>query len=84
MVSQKHSKRAMSNTRKQVNNWIRELKSIVSLKQKEVTKIRSYRKYKLPGQAKMEKAAEQGLAQVKRQLLQYTKLKQKYERDGLI
>ena len=84
MVSQKHSKRAMSNTRKQVNGWIRELRSIVALKQKEVTKIRSYRKYKLPGQAKMEKAAEQGLAQVKRQLQQYTKLKQKYERDGLI
>ncbi len=84
MASKKHSKRAMSNTRKQVNAWIRELKSIVALKQKEVTKIRSYRKYKLPGQAKMENAAEQGLAQVKRQLLQYTKLKQKYERDGLI
>ncbi len=84
MASKKHSKRAMSNTRKQVNGWIRELRSIVALKQKEVTKIRSYRKYKLPGQAKMEKAAEQGLAQVKRQLQQYIKLKQKYERDGRI
>ncbi len=84
MASKKHSKRAMSNTRKQVNGWIRELRSITALKQKEVTKIRSYRKYKLPGQAKMEKAAEQGLAQVKRQLQQYIKLKQKYEKDGLI
>ncbi len=74
----------MSNTRKQVNGWIRELRSITALKQKEVTKIRSFRKYKLPGQAKMEKAAEQGLAQVKRQLEQYIKLKQRYERDGLI
>ncbi len=81
MASQKHSKRAMSNMRKQVNGWIRELRSIVALKQKEVTKIRSYRKYKLPGQEKMERAAEQGLAQVKRQLRQYIKLKQKYERD---
>ncbi len=84
MASKKHSKRAMSNTRKQVNGWIRELRSITALKQKEVTKIRSFRKYKLPGQAKMEKAAEQGLAQVKRQLEQYIKLKQRYERDGLI
>ena len=74
----------MSNTRKQVNGWIRELRSITALKQKEVTKIRSFRKYKLPGQAKMEKAAEQGLAQVKKQLEQYIKLKQRYERDGLI
>lgn len=84
MASKKHSKRAMSNTRKQVNGWIRELRSITALKQKEVTKIRSFRKYKLPGQAKMEKAAEQGLAQVKKQLEQYIKLKQRYERDGLI
>ena len=74
----------MSNTRKQVNGQIREMSSIVILKQKEVTKIRSYRKYKLTGQAKMEKAAEQGLVQAKKQLLQYTKLKQKYEQDGLI
>ena len=84
MASKKHSKRAMSNTRKQVNGWIRELRSITALKQKEVTKIRSFRKYKLPGQTKMEKAAEQGLAQVKKQLEQYIKLKQRYERDGLI
>ena len=84
MSSQKHSKRAMSNTRKQVNGWIRELKAIVTLKQKEVIKIRSYRKYKLPGQAKMEKASEQGLVQAKKHLLQYTKLKQEYERSGLI
>lgn len=84
MASQKRSKRAMSNTRKQVNGWIRELRSIIALKQKEITKIRSYRKYKFPGQAKMEKAAEQGHAQAKRQLQQYIKLKQKYEIDGLI
>lgn len=84
MASQKHSKRAMSNMRKQVNGWIRMLRSIVALKQKEVTKIRSYRKYKLSGQAKMERAAVQGLVKVKRQLQQYVKLKQKYELDGRI
>jgi len=84
MAVKKRSKRAMSNQRKQVNGWIRELRSIVALKQKEVTKIRSYRKYRLPGQAKMEKASEQGLTQAKKQLQQYIKLKQKYERDGLI
>ena len=77
MSSQKHSKRAMSNTRKQVNGWIRELSSIVTLKQKEVTKIRSYRKYKLPGQAKMEKAAEQGFVQAKKTFAAIHKIKTK-------
>jgi hypothetical protein len=79
-----HSKRAKSGTRKQVNGWIREMQSIVTLKTKEVEKFKYYRKFKLPGQAKMEAAAEKGLNQAKKDLAYFKNLKIKYEEKGLI
>ena len=60
------------------------MQSILILKQKELEKVKSYRKYKLPGQAKMEKAAQQGITKAKKDLEHFKKLKAKYEKDGLI
>jgi len=79
-----HSKRAKSGTRKQVNGWIRMMQSIVTLKTKEVEKIKHYRRFKLPGQAKMEAAAQQGLKKAKKDLAYFKNLKIKYEKEGLI
>ena len=79
-----HSERAKAGTRTQANGWIREMQSILALKQKELEKIRAYRKYKLPGQAQMEKAAEQGVAKAEKDLAYFKKLKEKYEKEGLI
>jgi len=83
-MSLRHSVRAKTGTRKQVNGWIREMQSILILKQKELVKIKSYRKYKLPGQAKMEKASQQGITKAKKDLEYFKKLKIKYEKMGLI
>lgn len=83
-MSLRHSTRAKTGTRKQVNGWIRQMNSILILKQKELEKIKSYRKYKLPGQKKMEKAAQQGIIKAKKDLEYFKKLKAKYEKEGLI
>ena len=83
-MSLRHSPRALRGTRRQVNGWIREMNSILILKQKELAKIKSYRKYKLPGQEIMEKAAQQGISKAKKDLDYFKKLKAKYEKEELI
>ena len=80
----KRSTKAKAATRKQVNGWIRMMQSILILKQKELEKVKSYRRYKLPGQAKMEEAAQQGIVKAKKDLDHFKKLKAKYEKEGLI
>ena len=74
----------IANMTKSVNGWVRKMESIVASKRKEVAKVRSFRKFKLPGQKKMEHAAEQGLAQAKRDLQYVKRLRLKYIKEGKI
>ena len=76
-MSSRHSNRAKSGTRKRVNGWIRMMQSILLLKQKELEKMKSYRRYRLPGQKKMENAAQQGITKATKDLEYFKKIKVK-------
>ncbi len=80
----KYSERAKRNMRKQINAQVRLLKSIVTNKTNELAKIKRYRKYHLPGQAKMERAGMIGLAQAKKDLKTITNRKAILEQTGKI
>lgn len=79
-----HSTRAKKGTADQINAQIKKLQQIVTSKTKEVCKVKSYKKYKLPGYATMLRNANSGLNIAKRDLSTVKTRKSKLQKEGKI
>ena len=81
---QKHSKRAKSGTRVQINAQIRFLQTNLTLKKKELAKAMQYKKYNLPGFETEVKKIKKGIEKTEKDLVKFIKQKEKLAKDGLI
>ena len=80
----RHSERAKRNMRKQMNAQLRLLRGIMSDKAREYYRVLGYRKYKLPGQKRMEKATKNGWLKAVKDWKALRKRKEKLHREGKI
>ena len=80
----KHSKRAKSGIRAQINAQIRFFQTNLTLKKKELSKAMQYKKYNLPGFATEISKIKKGIAKTEKDLQKSIKQKEKLEEGGLI
>jgi hypothetical protein len=80
----KHSTRAKSGTRNQINAQIRFFQTNLTLKKKELAKAMQYKKYNLPGFATEISKIKQGIAKTEKDLQTFINRKEKLVKDGLI
>lgn len=80
----KHSKRAKSGTRTQINAQIRFFQTNLTLKKKELAKAMQYKKYKLPGFEAEVTKIKKGIQKTEKDLAKAIKQKEKLAEDGLI
>lgn len=80
----KHSDRAKTGTRTQINAQIRFLQTNLTIKKKELVKAMQYKKYKLPGFETQITRMKQGVAKVEKDLKIFQTRKEKLTKEGLI
>ena len=80
----KHSKRAKSGTRSQINAQIRFFQTNLTIKKKELVKAMQYKKYNLPGFASEISKIKKGIAKTEKDLQKSIKQKENLEEKGLI
>ena len=80
----RHSQRAKTNTRTQVNGIIRFLESLLKDHKSELKKMQKYRKYNLPGYSAMTAAARKRIAKTKEDIRKQKLRRTKLEKEGKI
>lgn len=80
----RHSKRAKTGTRTQINAHIRFMQTNITMKKKELQKAMKYKKYGLPGFATQIQRIKQAIAKAESDLAMLKKRKAKLAKDGLI
>ena len=80
----KHSDRAKTGTRAQINAQIRFCQTNLTIKKKELAKAMQYKKYNLPGFEKQIARMKQGIAKTEKDLQVFQTRKEKLAKEGLI
>ncbi|MDH3313556.1 MAG: hypothetical protein OEM28_10485 [Nitrosopumilus sp.] len=80
----KHSDRAKTGTRRQINAQIRFCQTNLTMKKKELAKAMQYKKYKLPGFETQIARMKQGIAKAEKNLEVFQTRKEKLAKEGLI
>jgi len=83
-MTRRRSPRAKRNMRNQMAAQVRLLSGIVTDKYHEYLRYKRYRKWRLPGQAKMEKAAWNGFKKAQADLLMILRRQAKLKKEGNI
>ena len=80
----KHSERAKTNTRRQINGIIRFLESLLKDHQSELKKMQRYKKYNLPGYSTMTAAARRRITKTKKDIQSQKLRRTKLSKEGKI
>ncbi len=80
----KHSARAKSNTRRQINGIIRFLESLLKDHQSELQKMQRYKKYNLPGYSAMTTVAKKRIEKTKKDIKTQKFRRVKLAKEGKI
>ena len=80
----KHSARAKTNTRRQINGIIRFLESLLKDHQSELKKMQRYKKYNLPGYSAMTTAAKNRIKKTKKDIQFQNIRRAKLSKEGKI
>jgi len=80
----KHSDRAKSGTRAQINAQIRFCQTNLTIKKKELAKAMQYKKYNLPGFKSQIARMKQGIVKAEKDLKVFQTQKEKRAKEGLI
>jgi len=80
----KHSDRAKTGTRAQINAQIRFCQTNLTIKKKELAKPMQYKKYNLPGFEKQIARMKQGIVKTEKDLQVFQTRKEKLAKEGLI
>jgi len=80
----KHSERAKTGTRTQINAQIRFCQTNLTIKKKEIAKAMQYKKYKLPGFETQIARMKQGIVKAEKDLRLFQARKEKMSKEGLI
>ena len=80
----RHSRRAKSNTKTQIDGIIRFLESLLKDHQSELKKMQRYKKYNLPGYSSMTAAAKARIAKTKSDITKQKQRRAKLKKEGKI
>jgi len=80
----KHSDRAKTGTRTQINAQIRFCQTNLTMKRNELAKAMQYKKYKLPGFETQIARIQQGIVKAEKDLIIFQTRKEKLAKEGLI